>query len=174
MPVDTLDALLIEELRDLYDAEKQLTTALPKMAKAANDSELKQGFEEHLEQTKGHVARLEQAFELLEVKPRGKSCAAMKGLVEEASEHLKEKAASDLKDAMMIASAQKVEHYEIAGYGTVRAIAEALGRDDVADLLEETLEEEKETDEKLTTVAERLMAGAGGEKTASAGSTSRK
>jgi ferritin-like metal-binding protein YciE len=157
MPVESLDEVLLEEIKDLYDAEKQLVQALPKMAKAAINSELKEGFEEHLEQTKGHVQRLEQVFEHLEMKPKGKTCQAMKGLVTEASEHIKEKLNGPLGDAQLITCAQKVEHYEIAGYGNVRAIAEALGYAEVAELLQSTLEEEKEADEKLTEVGQFIL-----------------
>lgn len=157
MAIETLEKLLEEEIKDLYDAEKQLTKALPKMAKAASDKELKSGFLEHLEQTKGHVARLEQVFEHLGVKPKSKPCAAMKGLIEEGSETIAEDAEGAIKDLMLIAAAQKVEHYEISGYGTVRAIAEQIGNEEVAELLHQTEEEEGETDEKLTGIAERLM-----------------
>jgi ferritin-like metal-binding protein YciE len=157
MAIETLEKLLEEEIKDLYDAEKQLTRALPKMAKAASDEELKGGFLEHLEQTKGHVTRLEQVFELLKMKPKGKPCAAMKGLIEEGSEATQEDAEGSIMDLMIVAAAQKVEHYEISGYGTVRAIAEQIGNHEVADLLRETEEEEAETDERLTEIAERLM-----------------
>jgi ferritin-like metal-binding protein YciE len=165
MPIETLEKLLEEEIKDLYDAEKQLTKALPKMAKAASDQELKDGILEHLEQTKGHVTRLEEVFGLLGIKPKGKPCAAMKGLIEEGSETTQEDAEGPIMDLMIIAAAQKVEHYEISGYGTVRTIAEQIGNQEVADLLRETEEEEAETDKKLTEVAMRLMeeANEGGE-----------
>jgi ferritin-like metal-binding protein YciE len=165
MPIETLEKLLEEEIKDLYDAEKQLTKALPKMAKAASDQELKDGFLEHLEQTKGHVTRLEEVFGLLGIKPKGKPCAAMKGLIEEGSETMQEDAEGPIMDLMIIAAAQKVEHYEISGYGTVRTIAEQIGNQEVADLLRETEDEEAETDKKLTEVAMRLMeeANEGGE-----------
>ena len=168
MPIESLEALLEDELRDLYDAEKQLTKALPKMAKASSDEELKEAFTEHLEQTKGHVSRLEQVFENLGIKPRGKACAGMKGLIEEGSENMGQDAGEPFKDLMLIGAAQRVEHYEIAGYGTIRALADAIGNDDVVGLLEETLNEEKETDEKLTEIAERIMQDiqAGGEEEA--------
>ncbi len=157
MPIETLDKLLEEQIKDLYDAEKQLTKALPKMAKAASDQELKDAFTEHLEQTKGQVARLEEVFGQLGVKPKSKPCAAMKGLIEEGSEIIGEDAEGPIKDLMLIAAGQKVEHYEISGYGTVRTIAEQIGNQEVADLLRETEEEEAETDKKLTEIAARLM-----------------
>jgi ferritin-like metal-binding protein YciE len=157
MPIDTLDALLEEELKDLYDAEKQLVQALPKMAKAATEPKLKAGFEEHLEQTREHVARLEQAFQFMGSKAKAKSCEAMKGLVAEAQTHMKEKAEPALMDAILITCAQKVEHYEIAGYGNVHAIADSIGNSKVAKLLEMTLEEEKETDEKLTEIGQGIL-----------------
>jgi ferritin-like metal-binding protein YciE len=165
MTIDSLDKLLEEELKDLYDAEKQLVKALPKMAKAASNEELKAAFTEHLEQTKGQVERLEQVFGLLDVKPKGKPCEAMKGLVKEGQEIMEEDASEPLLDAMMIAAAQKVEHYEISGYGSARAIAEALGNEEVANLLQQTLDEEKETDEKLTEICMQVLeeANAGGE-----------
>jgi ferritin-like metal-binding protein YciE len=152
--MESIRELLIEEMADLYDAEKQLVKALPKMAKAASNEQLREAFENHLEQTRGHVQRLEQAFELLDQKAKGKPCAAMKGLVEEGKETMEEDGLSDgLMDSAIIAAAQKVEHYEIAGYGTLSAWARSLGLDEVAGLLEETLAEEKEADEKLTQVA---------------------
>jgi ferritin-like metal-binding protein YciE len=161
MPIDSLDALLLEGIRDLYDAEKQLTKALPKLAKASDSQDLKAAFTEHLEQTKGHVSRLESVFEHLGVKAKGKPCAAMKGLVEEGQEQTQEDAEGPYMDLLLIAAAQKVEHYEISGYGSMRAIAEAVGNEDVADLLRQTEEEESETDEKLTGIAEGLMAEIG-------------
>jgi len=151
--VSSLKELLVEELRDLLDAEKQLTKALPKMAKAASNEELKQGFEDHLEETKNHVERLKQAFELLGETARGKTCAAMKGLVEEGSEAMELEGPENLRDAKLIGAAQRVEHYEIAAYGTARAFAETIGEDDVVNLLQQTLDEEGETDKKLTTLA---------------------
>lgn len=166
MTIESLDDLLLEELKDLYDAEKQLVRALPKMAKAASDDDLKTGFQEHLEQTKEHVVRLERVFEMMETKPKGKPCEAMKGLIQEGQETIQEDAEPGLLDVMLITAAQKVEHYEISAYGTLRAIAEAMGNEDVAELLTETLDEEKETDEKLTEISERILAelaGAGGE-----------
>jgi len=150
--------LLVEEMQDLYDAEKQLVKALPEMVKAASNEDLSEAFESHLEQTKGHVERLERAFEALDVKPKSKACAAMKGLISEAQEQIESNERGALADSAMICAAQKVEHYEIAGYGTLKAWAEELGLDDVASLLDETLNEEKEADEKLSTIAGKVIA----------------
>jgi ferritin-like metal-binding protein YciE len=155
-----LRELYIDELRDIYNAENQLVKALPKMAKAATSQELRQGFEGHLEQTKGHVQRLEQIFEKLEESPKGKKCKGMEGLVEEGAEVMGEDFEGSLMDAALIGAAQRVEHYEIAAYGTVCAFAEELGEGEHAALLKETLEEEKETDEKLTKLAEQINAEA--------------
>ncbi len=152
----TLEDAFIEEIRDLYDAEKQIVKALPKMAKAASSGELKNAFKEHLEQTKGHVQRLEQIFELLGQKPRSKPCKGMRGLLEEGQETIEEDQEEHLHDLSLIAAAQKVEHYEISGYGTVRTFAQALGNKRAAELLDETLKEEGETDKKLTQIAKSL------------------
>ena len=160
MTIDTLESLLEEQLKDLYDAEKQLTKALPKMAKAATDAELKDAFTQHLGETKEQVTRLEQVFELLEKKAKAKPCAAMKGLVEEAQETIGEDASDEMKDCMLIASAQRAEHYEMAAYGTVRTIAEMMGNQEVADLLQQTLEEEEQTDQKLTEISKRILSEA--------------
>ncbi|MBV9009451.1 MAG: ferritin-like domain-containing protein [Verrucomicrobia bacterium] len=154
MKLDSLEPLFVEELRDIYNAENQLTKALPKMAKAASSEELKSAFQEHLEQTKEHMERLEEIFEELGKKPTGKTCKAMKGLIEEGSEMMQEDGEDSVIDAAIIAAAQKIEHYEIASYGTVRAWAEQLGKDDAVDLLQQTLDEESETNEKLTELAE--------------------
>jgi ferritin-like metal-binding protein YciE len=151
-----LKELYIDELRDLYDAENQLVKALPKMAKAATSEELRSGFEEHLEQTKEHVQRLEQIFSELGEKATGKKCKGMQGLVSEGKEMMEEDFEGELMDAALISAAQRVEHYEIAAYGTVRTYARILGEEDAMKLLEETLEEEKETDEKLTEIAETI------------------
>ncbi len=151
-----LKELYIEELKDLYNAENQLVKALPKMAKAAASDELRKGFEEHLEQTKEHVARLEEIFEGLDESPKGKKCAGMEGLVEEGSEVMKDDFEGAVLDAALIGAAQRVEHYEIAAYGTVIAFAETLGESDHVSLLEATLSEEKETDEKLTELAKQI------------------
>jgi ferritin-like metal-binding protein YciE len=158
--VESLNELFVEQLRDLYDAENQLIKALPKMAKGANSEELRQGFEEHLEQTKGHAQRIEQIFEQLGEKAKGKKCKAMEGLVKEGSETLEEDMNEAVKDAALIAAAQRVEHYEIAGYGTARTFANLLGEREAASLLEQTLEEEKETDAKLTELAEGINVAA--------------
>jgi ferritin-like metal-binding protein YciE len=155
-----LKELYIDELKDLYNAESQLVKALPKMAKAASSDELRQGFEEHLEQTKGHVQRLEKIFQALGESPKGKKCKGMEGLIEEGSEVMEEDYEGSVLDAALIAAAQRVEHYEIAGYGTVRSMAETLGESDHVSLLEETREEEKATDEKLTELAEQINAQA--------------
>jgi ferritin-like metal-binding protein YciE len=148
--------LLIENLQDLYDAENQLVKALPQMAKAASSDELRQGFEEHLDQTKEHVQRLQSVFENLGEKASGKKCKAMEGLIKEGSEVIEDDLEPEVKDAALIAAAQKVEHYEISGYGSVRTWAELLGEDDSAELLQQTLDEEKETDEKLSGFAEQI------------------
>ncbi len=153
MKMETLQDLYLDELRDIYDAENQLTKALQKMAKSASNEELKAAFEQHLEQTEEHISRLERIFEELDEKPKGTKCEAMKGLIEEGKRMMEESNDEDVRDAAMIAAAQKVEHYEIATYGTLRTYAEMLGHDDQADLLQETLDEEKDTDENLTELA---------------------
>ena len=154
-----LRELYVDELKDLYSAENQLVKALPKMAKAASSEDLRKGFEEHLEQTKGHVQRLETIFKELGESPKGKKCKGMEGLIEEGSEAIGEYEEGVL-DAALIGAAQRVEHYEIAGYGTVIAFAEELGEADQASLLSKTLEEEKETDEKLSGLAKQVNARA--------------
>jgi ferritin-like metal-binding protein YciE len=154
---ETLEELLVEELRDLYDAEKQLVRALPRMAKASSSPELQNAFRAHTEETKGQVQRLEQIFEMLGHKARSKPCKGMKGLVEEGQEHMEEDLEEHLLDAAIIGSAQKVEHYEIAGYGTARTLANMLGRKDAAELLQETLDEEGATDKKLTAISKTLL-----------------
>lgn len=157
MKAHSLRELFIEELRDLYDAENQLTKALPKMAESSSSSELRQAFEEHLEQTRNHVNRLEKIFADLGEKAKAEKCKGMEGLVKEGSDLLKEDDIDpELKDAAIIGAAQRVEHYEIAGYGTVRTFAELLGEDQAVSLLEETLQEEKEADQKLTEIAEQI------------------
>ena len=157
MKENALKELYIDELRDIYNAENQLTKALPKMAKAATSDELRAGFEEHLEQTKGHVERLERIFKELGEKPTGKKCKGMEGLVEEGAEMIKEdELDGEVLDAGLISAAQRVEHYEIAAYGCVRTYANLLGENDAAGLLEQTLKEEKETDQKLTKLAEKI------------------
>jgi ferritin-like metal-binding protein YciE len=156
MKVESLKELYIEQLRDLYNAEQQLIKALPKMAKAAASEELKRAFEEHLGQTRQHAQRIETIFEGLGEKVTGKKCKAMEGLVEEGGEVIKEDMTAGIKDAALIAAAQRVEHYEIAGYGCVHAYAIRLGDRDAANLLGETLEEEKEADQTLNGIAEEL------------------
>ena len=153
---DSLRQLYINELKDLYNAETQLVKALPKMAKASSNAELRQGFEEHLRQTSEHVSRLEQIFDMLGEKATGKKCLGMDGLVKEGAEVLSEDYEGAVMDAAIIGAAQRVEHYEIAGYGTVRTFAEMLGENEHVSLLEQTLEEEKQTDEKLTQLAEEI------------------
>jgi ferritin-like metal-binding protein YciE len=162
MENNTLRQLYVEELRDIYDAEKQLIKALPKMAEAATSEELRSGFEEHLEQTKGHAERLEQIFNELGEKATGKKCKGMQGLVSEGSEVIDEDFEGEVKDAGLISAAQRVEHYEIAAYGTVRTYATLLGEENAVTLLEKTLAEEKETDQKLTELAEGINAEANG------------
>jgi len=158
--LESLNDLFVEQLRDLYDAENQLIKALPKMAEGANSVELRQGFEEHLEQTKEHAQRIETIFEQLGQKAKAKKCKGMEGLIKEGSEALEEDMSEDVKDAAIIAAAQRVEHYEIAAYGTVRTFANLLGETEAATLLEQTLEEEKETDDKLTQLAEGINVAA--------------
>lgn len=156
MPKSSLQELYVDELRDLYSAETQLVKALPKMAKAAGNSELRHAFEEHLRQTSEHVSRLEQIFDQLGEKASGKKCLGMEGLVKEGSETMKEDYSKEVKDAAIIGAAQRVEHYEMAGYGTARAFAELLGEDEHVRLLEQTLEEEKQADQKLSQLAEQI------------------
>ncbi|HET7537311.1 MAG TPA: ferritin-like domain-containing protein [Candidatus Didemnitutus sp.] len=154
--ITTLEELFVDELKDLYDAEKQLLKALPKMAKAADNENLRAGFEAHLEQTEHHVERLERVFELIGESPKAKTCEAMKGLVAEGKEWIDQDGTPALKDMGIIVVAQKVEHYEISGYGSLRTIAEILGHSEAVDLLQQTLDEEKETDEKLSEITEDL------------------
>jgi len=160
-----LKELLIDELQDIYHAEGQLVKALPKMAKAANSSELKEAFQNHLTETQGQVRRLNQAFELLGEKAKGKVCKGMQGLVEEGQEAItdgKEKE-DPIADLALIGAAQRVEHYEISAYGTARTIAEQLGQDEVVQLLEQTLEEEKNADETLSKIAGPLLEESNGD-----------
>jgi len=154
MPIESLQDLYLEELRDIYSAEQQIIKALPQMAEGAHNPELRAAFEEHLEITCEQVRRLDSIFSELEQRPTGKKCKGMEGLIEEGSEMLKEKADPDVKDAALIAAAQRVEHYEIAAYGTVRNYARQLGLNTHVDLLQRTLDEEGETDKRLTTLAE--------------------
>ena len=166
MPKD-LRELYVDELRDLYNAETQLVKALPKMAKASTSPELREAFENHLRETSEQVSRLEQIFETLEQKPTGKKCLGMDGLVKEGSEAIKEDYPGNVKDVALIGAAQRVEHYEMAGYGTARALAELLGENEHVSLLDQTLEEEKATDQKLTELSEQINPKAmeGGEET---------
>lgn len=157
MKIDTLETLLQSELMDIYDAEKRLVRALPKMAKAASSDELRAAIQEHLDVTKGQVGRLEQVFELFGFPTKAKTCPGMKGLIEEGQEVIDQGNDGALMDHAIIGAAQRVEHYEMAAYGTARAMAQQLGNNQAADLLEETLNEEKEADEKLTEVAEQLF-----------------
>ena len=156
MKESALKELYVDELKDLYSAESQLVKALPKMAKAATSPDLKAGFEGHLKQTNEHVARLEQIFKTLGESPKGKHCKGMEGLIEEGKEMIEEDPGAEELDAGLIAAAQRVEHYEIAGYGCVRTYAKLLGQEDAAATLQETLNEEKETDSKLTGLAESI------------------
>lgn len=174
MEMDALRDLYVEELKDLYSAEKQLVRALPKMAKNAADPSLKEAFENHLAETEGHVARLEQIFQSLESSPRGKKCVGIEGLIEEANELLEEDAQEDVVDAGLISKAQHVEHYEIAGYGTVRTWAEVLGEDQHVELLQQTLDEEKNADALLSQLSQavNIEAQAGGDENEGEGAAS--
>jgi ferritin-like metal-binding protein YciE len=154
MELDNLRALYIDELKDLYSAEKQLVKALPKMVENATHPSLKKAFSDHLSKTEGHVERLERIFETLEASPKGKKCVGMEGLIEEAQELIEEDPQEDVLDAGLISKAQHVEHYEMAGYGTVRTYAVTLGETEHARLLQQTLDEEEEADELLTSLAE--------------------
>lgn len=156
MSVETINDLFLEELKDLYSAENQITKALPKMAKAAASEKLRQAFESHLEETKEHVNRLQQVFEILGKSGKGKTCEGMKGLLTEGSEMIEEIEEGDVRDAGLISAAQRVEHYEMAGYGSVRAFAELLGQQNIASLLDSTLEEEKAADQKLTQISKTV------------------
>jgi ferritin-like metal-binding protein YciE len=156
MKVENLRALLVDELRDLYSAETQLTKALPKVAKHAHDNRLKQAIEHHLQETEGHVKRLEQVFQTLGESPRGKTCDGMKGLIAEADERMKDSGDAATLDAGLIADAQRVEHYEISAYGSARTFAGLLGEHEVVSLLEQTLHEEKAADSKLHQIAQSI------------------
>ena len=154
LKLESVKDLLIAELRDLHNAEEQLVEALPKMAEAASSTELKNAFNHHLEETRKHVTRLDDVFKSLAEKAGGETCEAMKGLVKEGEEFIKAKGQPDVRDAGLIGAAQRVEHYEMAGYGTARTLAKRLGLNDIVETLQKTLEEERAADEKLTTVAE--------------------
>ncbi len=154
MSLDSLEKLFVEELRDIYNAEKQLTRALPRMARAAESPELQQAFTTHLKETEGQIQRLEKVFKEVGQAVRGKKCKGMEGLIEEGKEKMEEEGEPEVMDAALIASAQKVEHYEIAAYGCLRTYAELLGYSQAADLLQQTLQEEEATDKKLTQLGE--------------------
>ena len=154
MELKTLDDVLEAELKDLYSAEKQLVKALPDIAKAATSKDLKEAVSEHLDETRGHVKRLEDVFEAVGIKPESEHCDGMEGLISEGSEVAEAKGNGDARDAALIGAAQRVEHYEIAAYGTARALARQLGHTDAAKLLDQTLDEESAADEKLTQIAE--------------------
>ena len=157
MSVATIEELFVDELKDLYSAEKQITKSLPKLAKAATSPELKDAFESHLKETFGQIERLDRVFEILGKSPRGKTCNGMKGVLEEGAEVLEEtEKGSTVRDAALISAAQRVEHYEMAGYGCVREYAKLLGQKEIAQLLEETLAEEKAADSKLGKVAKQV------------------
>jgi ferritin-like metal-binding protein YciE len=156
MEHSALKELYIDELRDLYDAENRLVKALPKLAKASTSDKLRSGFEEHLEQTRGHVNRLKEIFDNLEEKPTGKKCAGMMSLISAGEEIMEEDFEGEVVDAAIISAAQRVEHYEIAAYGCVRTWAELLGESDASELFQKTLDEEKETDKKLTELAQEI------------------
>lgn len=148
-----LEDLFVDSLKDLYDAERQMVAALPKMMEAANSQDLKNGFKEHLEVTRRQTERLVQIFSEMKMDPKGKKCVGMQGLIKEGEEIMKEAGDPDVMDAGLIAAAQKIEHYEISGYGTVRAYAQALGHQNIAGILDQTLKEEGQTDKKLTAMA---------------------
>ena len=156
MSVATAEELFVDELKDIYSAEKQAVKAFPRLTKAVQSDELKQAMQEHLEQTKGQIERLDRIFEILDKRSSGKTCEGMKGLVEEAQSQLEEIEKGPVLDCAIIGALQRIEHYEIAAYGTVATLAEAMGQDEVKELLGETLEEEKETDQRLTQVSQSV------------------
>lgn len=151
---NSLNDLFVQQLKDLYDGEKQLTEALPFMAQAATSSQLKNAFQDHFRETEGHVKRLEQVFRAFDCEPQRETCPAMKGMIKEGSDMINAKGDPTVRDAALIAAAQRVEHYEMAGYGAVRTFAQQLGRQDLATILQQTLDEEGEADKKLTTIAQ--------------------
>jgi ferritin-like metal-binding protein YciE len=157
MKIETMEDLFLEQVEDLYDAEKRLVKALPKMAEAATSTSLRQAFESHLMETEGHVSRLENIFRTLGQDPKSHTCDAMKGLISEGDDVVSDIDPSSLRDAALIAAANRVEHYEIAGYGSARTFADILGLTEAASLLEQTLQEEKEADRKLTQLAESMI-----------------
>jgi ferritin-like metal-binding protein YciE len=156
MTVNTIEQLFQEELKDLYSAEHQITKTLPKLVEAASSVKLKSAFEHHLRETEGQIERLDKAFKILGLKPREKTCDGMKGILSEGSEMLHQAAAGDIRDVALIAAAQRVEHYEMAAYGTVRSYAENLNQPEIAELLKKTLEEEKAADKKLTEISDEV------------------
>jgi ferritin-like metal-binding protein YciE len=156
MKLETMKELLLDELQDLYSAETQITKALPKMAKTSSNPELKHAFESHLKETEGHVQRLEKIFKQIRESSKGKTCEGMKGLPKEGEERIKEGGEPEVVDAGLISAAQRVEHYEIAAYGSARTYAELLNETEVANLLSQTLEEEKSADQKLTTISKTV------------------
>ncbi len=156
MSVATAEELFVDELKDIYSAEKQAVKAYPRLTKAVQSEQLKQAMQEHLEQTKGQIERLDRIFEILEKRSSGKTCEGMRGLIEEAQSQLEEIEKGPVLDCAIIGALQRVEHYEIAAYGTVATLAEAMGQEEVKELLGETLEEEKETDERLTQVSQSV------------------
>lgn len=160
MSVETMQELLIDELKDLYSAEKQIVRALPKVAKAATSPELKQAILDHLEETKGQVARLEQIGEIVGKKMTGKTCVGMKGVLEEGSEVIEDTEKGTVRDAALISASQRVEHYEMAGYGSAREFAKMLGQSEVATMLDESLAEEKNADKKLSVISKQVNAEA--------------
>jgi len=157
MRLESMEDLFLDQIKDLYSAETQIVKALPKMSKAASSSELKEAFDEHLEQTKEHVQRLEKLCEVLGLTPTGKKCKAMQGLLEEGKEVMSEGDESPILDAALIAAAQRVEHYEIAGYGCARTFANHLGLEEAVSLLQRTLDEEAEADKELTDIAQSAV-----------------
>lgn len=157
MTIDTMDDLFLEQIEDLYDAEKRLVKALPKMAEASTSQTLRQAFESHLEQTRGHVQRLETIFRQLGKDPKAETCEAMKGLIEEGEDTIGDIDNLSLRDAGVIAAANRLEHYEIAAYGSAKSFAKTLGYQEAVSLLEQTLQEEKDADKKLTSIAENTV-----------------
>jgi ferritin-like metal-binding protein YciE len=153
MSVNTIEQLFVEELKDLYSAENQITKTLPKLIEAASSAELKAAFQHHLKETEGQIQRLEKTFQILGTNPKGVTCDGMKGILAEGAEMLQETKAGDIRDVALISAAQRVEHYEMAAYGTVRTYAQDLHRPEIVQLLQETLEEEKAADKKLTEIS---------------------
>jgi len=154
--VKSIENLFVEELKDLYSAETQITKTLPKLVEAASSADLKHAFQHHLKETEGQIGRLEKAFEILGTSPKGKTCDGMKGILSEGAEMLHETPTGDIRDAALISAAQRVEHYEMAAYGSVRSYAENLNQQEIAGLLQETLEEEKAADKKLTEISQKV------------------